>query len=281
MRNKIISILIVMTLTVLLFSGCSTADKNVLIEEKNISAFDSVHVTTYSQKIEFVAADYYGFEIFVPGRFKPEWDVTNGALTISAKTRNSFFIPGATPLNSYVKVFYPADAVFHDISLKASSGSIELPPVVVSYLDVSTSSGKIDASMVNCETISATTSSGNVTLGGSGEIATVLTVGTSSGSIRADGTVWRDARTKTRSGSTEISGDLLGNTDVKTSSGNVTLSVNGDPSGYGYSLTPSSGSIHWDGVKLGKPARSSGSFENNIAVDTSSGSIRVDFNKPN
>ena len=279
MRNKIISILIVMTLAVLLFSGCSSAGSNVLISEKNISAFDSVHVMTSSTRIEFVTSDNYGLEIFVPGRLSPEWDVTNGHLTIFAKKRVISFGPSAL-LNSYVKVYYPKGAVFHDISLKASSGSIEVPQVAVSDLNLSTSSGKIAASVENCETIDATTSSGSVTLSGSGDSATALTVNTTSGSIRADGAVWRDVRTKTHSGSTEISGDLLGNTDVKTSSGNVKLSVSSDPSAYGYSLTPNSGSIHWDGVKMGKPARSSGSFENNIAVDTSSGSIRVDFNKP-
>ena len=185
--------------------------------------------------------------------------------------------PGINLPKSYVKVYYPKGAVFNVITLKTSSGSIELQQVFVSDLDTSTSSGKIDASVVNCDVVKAATQSGSVRLGCSGDLATKLTASTSSGSIRADGAAWRDAYTKTHSGFTEIKGELLGQTDVKTSSGAVQLIVDSDPSQYGYYLTASSGSIHWDGVKMGKPARSSGSYENNINIDTSSGSIRVDF----
>ena len=277
MRNKIIPILVTVALTALLLSGCNITDTNVLINERNISAFDSVRVTTSSSRIEFVASDRYGLEISVPERFSPEWDVTNGQLTISARTRGVFFVPGITFSKGYVKVYYPEGAVFHDISLKASSGSIKLPQVAVSDLDIRASSGAINASVENCDAISASTSSGSVTLACKGDIAATLTVDTSSGSIRADGVAWRDVDTKTSSGATEISGELFGNTYVKTSSGGVKLRLSGDPSQYGYSLTPSSGSVHWNGVKMGKPARSSGSYENNITIDTSSGSIRVDF----
>ena len=280
MRNKIISIFMAAALTAVLLSGCNNAGENVFINERNISAFDSVNVATSSAMIEFVASDHYGLEILVPERISPEWDVANGQLTISAKPRGFFSAPNISFSKSYVKVYYPVGAVFHDISLKSSSGSIELPQVVVYDLNASTSSGKINASVGNCDSISATTSSGSVTLTCTGDSAAALTVDTSSGSIRADGVAWRDVRTKTHSGSTEISGELFGNTNVKTSSGSVKLRVGSDPSQYGYSLTPGSGSIHWDGVKMDKPARSSGPFENDIVVDTSSGSIRVDFYKP-
>ena len=280
MRKKFIVVLITMTLAVILLSGCNNVSKNILMEEKNLFAFNSVYVATSSSKIEFVASNHYGLEIFVPESFNPEWDVTNGQLNIYAKTRGSFFVPNITFSKSYVKVYYPAGTVFNDITLKASSGAIELPQVSVSDLDVSASSGTINASVKNCDAISATTSSGSVTLACSGDLVTALTVNTSSGSIRADGTAWRDVMTKTQSGATEISGELFGDTYVKSSSGAVILNVNGDPSQYGYSLTPSSGSIHWNGIKMGKPARSTGSFDNNIVVDTSSGSIRVEFSKP-
>ena len=280
MRKKFILVLVTVMLAAVLLSGCNGGVNNTLIKEKNISAFDSVYVTTSSSIIEFVASDYYGLEILIPERFNPEWDVTNGQLTIYAKTRESLFIPSITFSKSYVKVYCPAEAVFNEITLKSSSGSIELPKVFASDLDVSTSSGKINASVENCDVISAATSSGSVTLECSGDLATALTVSTSSGSIRADGTAWRDIMTKTQSGATEISGELFGDTYVKATSGNVILNVNGDPSQYGYSLTPSSGSIHWNGIKMEKPAHSTGSFDNNIVVDTSSGSIRVEFSQP-
>ena len=316
MRKTIIFSLITLVAAAMLFGGCGNVGRNVHINEKDISAFDSVHVNVSSANIEFTASDRYGLEIFVPERYRPEWDVTNGQLTIYERTGGFRFVPHFSFSKCYVKVYYPVGAEFHDISLRSSSGNIEFSETAVSDLNITASSGAVYAKAEKCASayiktksgdvklsgsvddvdistssgavrsdtsgsgaIRAITRSGSVTLGCEGDRPAALNVSTSSGSIRADGAVWRDVRTTTRSGSTEIRGELSGDTYVKTSSGDVKLSVSGDPSQYGYSLTPSSGSIHWDGMKMGKPARSSGSFENNITVDTSSGGIRVDFSK--
>jgi hypothetical protein len=314
MRKKIMLAFITFTLIALLLAGCNNARANVFISEKNIPAFDSVSITASSSMIEFVASDRYGVEIFVPEEFSPEWDVVNGKLTIFENANGFRFPPSITFSKNYVKVYYTAGTVFNEISLRASSGSIELPQAVVSYLNATTSSRRINAStekcdstyiktesgdvnfsgcvgdvdittysgavkseISNCDAISVKTHSGRVTLAAEGDLATVLTVSTSSGSIRADGIAWRDVKTETSSGSTDISGELFGDTYVKASSGDVKLSISSDPSQYGYSLEPGSGSIHWNGEKIGKPAHSSCSYEKNIVVDTSSGSIRVEF----
>jgi len=309
--------MIAATLVVLLFGGCGgIAIDSVSVSEKNTSEFSSVDVTTSCSRIEFVSSDRYGFDIFVPGSFTPEWDITDGRLTILENTGISIFRLGIFSPSYYVKVYCPSGSVFDEISLTSASGRINLPKTDVAKLDIRSASGRVDAyaenftnasivtasgsitfsgsggnasldsssgtvrSMINdCESMKITTNSGSVNLTGKGESDTALTVNTASGRIQIDGTAWRDATTSTSSGKTEISGELLGNTSVETASGSVNISVHGSPSQYGYSLTPVSGSVHWDGNKMAKPAFSSGSFDNHITVNTASGGIRVSFTK--
>jgi len=317
MKKKSIFILVAVTLMVLLFGGCGNiARSDVHISEKNTAGFSSVDVTTSFSSIEFVSSDRYGFEIFVPGSFAPEWDITNGRLTIRENTNRAIVSLNAFSPQYYVKVFYPAGSGFNDISLASASGRIELPQMDVAYLDIRSSSGRVDAGaeksanvsidtssgsitfsgsgdnvnlesssgnvqsvIYECGSVNVTTSSGSINLTGKGETATALTVNTMSGRIDIDGVAWRDITARTNSGTTAISGELLGNTFVETSSGSVNISVNGSPSQYGYTLTPNSGSIHWNGDRMASPALSSGSFDNHITVDTASGGIRVSFSK--
>ena len=315
MYIKKIIILAAVMLTVFLFSGCGyVSGGGVLIEEKNLPAFSSISINTSSPKIELIESNRYGIEIFVPERFDTTWDVSDGKLTILVKQKGLGFSLHTRLSSYYVKVYYPAGTVFDDIALKSSSGSIRLPQAEVTYLDIASSSGSIDASAQNWARAFLETSSGSVAFSGSGGKASIVTasgsvqsdigdcdaiqittrsgsivlnsnsnspvvpaIDTQSGSIRINGVVWQDVTIGSKSGATKINGKLLGNTSAESSSGSVSISVNGDPSQYGYSLTPSSGTIHLDGERIGKPVVSSGSFENNINVSTSSGSIRVDF----
>ena len=318
MFKKAFAVSVMVALIISMFAGCGSRvvlDNDIQISEKNTQEFSSVSVSASLSKIEFVESDQYGFELFVPGRFAPEWDITNGRLTIIENT-NTFSIGLNVNLpNYYVKVYYPAKAVFNDITLRSSSGNVKLPLINVGNLDITTSSGDINAGaegfsrvsmgassgeitftgsggrvdietssgnvrseIGNVDSFDVTVSSGNITIKGNGDTATVLNARTMSGTINVDGAVWNDITTRTSSGDTNIKGALLGITSAETSSGSVKISVIGDPSEYGYTLTPSSGSIHWNGEKLSKPALSTGSFEkHHIAVTTSSGSIRVDF----
>jgi len=302
-------------MAILLFSGCSVnMENNVRIDERNIAEFDSVSVTTSLSDIEFVESDRYGLDLFVPRRFAPDWDVSSGRLTIQEKTTDIIFNLSINSPRYYVKVYYPAGTCFSDISLVTSSGSVRLPQVDVKDLDIRSSSGAINANaeksdrvamntssgditytgsggfvdlrtssgavrsiIEDCDAIHVTTSSGDVNVAGKGDLATNLNVHTQSGKIRVAGATWQDITTVSSSGETAVSGELLGNTSITTSSGSVSISVAGDPSYYGYALRSSSGTILWNGEKMGKPAISSGSFENHIEVSTSSGSIRVDF----
>jgi len=317
MNRKSIFIMIMVTLIVLLFGGCGgVARGGNLISEKNTSEFNSVDVTTSFSNIEFVPSDRYGFEIFAPESFAPEWDITNGRLTIRENTNWLIISMNIFSPQYYVKVYYPAGSGFDDISLTSSSGRIELPKTDVAYLDVRSSSGRVDANAENFANASIETSSGSITFSGSGgdarlesssgavrsviydcesmhvttasgrvnitgnsdtDTATRAKVNTQSGSIQIDGISWRDVTTVTSSGSTTISGKLLGVTSVDTASGSVNIKVHGSPSQYGYTLTPNSGSINWNGERMEKPALSSGSFDNHIIVNTASGSIRVSF----
>jgi len=317
MFKKTFALVAAITLILVMFAGCGSrliVSGDIRIDEKNTQEFSAVSVSTSLSKIEFVESDQYGFEIFVPERFAPEWDISNGRLTIIENTNNFSINLSVTLPNYFIKVYYPAGADFSDITLKTSSGNVRVPQVNAGNLDITTSSGDIDAKAVgftrasmrassgeitfagsggsvdietssgniradisNVASIDAAVSSGNITINGTGDSAAVLSARTMSGNIKVDGAIWQSITTRTSSGDTTIKGALLGVSSVDTSSGSVNISVIGDPSQYGYTLTPSSGSIHWNGEKMSKPAVSTGSFENHIVVSTSSGSIRVDF----
>jgi len=317
MYKKSLVLIAAFALIAVLFSGCGNiAGNNVRINENDITPFNAVSVTTSFSKIELIASDRYGLEIFVPDRFAPEWDIRDGRLAIREKT-NSFVLNWTlfSP-NYYVKVYYPAGTDFTDITLLSASGRIEIPEEAVSDLNIKSASGSIKAGAENADHVSIESSSGNITFAGSGgdvrlesqsgtvnaetlnsgsirittssgrvvltdkgDIATTLTIDTQSGRIEARGGVWQDLTARSSSGSTTISGELLGSTYVETASGSVQINVSGSPSEYGYTLTPASGSIHWNGERMGKPAFSSGSFDNHISVSTASGGIRVDFSK--
>jgi len=315
MLKKTFVLIASVVLIATMFAGCGNiAGSNVRINEKDITPFNAVSIDTSSTRIELVAADRFGVEIFVPKRFAPEWDVTNGRLTIRDNTTNYVFSGITINNDHYVKVYYPADTTFADMTLASSSGKIDLPQVNVADLSITSSSGSINAGAEkfdnaiiesssgditfsgsggyvkmtsqsgavrsdteNCEEISVTTSSGRADLADKGNVATVLSVSTQSGRIDAKGGVWRDVTARSSSGGTTISGELLGNTYVETASGSVIISVNGSLSVYGYTLTPGSGSIHLNGERMDKPALSSGSYDNHITVTTSSGGIRLDF----
>jgi len=320
MYKKVFSKLAMITLMTVvmfaaLFTGCGLrVGDNIKIDERNTSEFNSVSVEASLSNIELIEADNFGLEIFAPKRFSPEWDITNGHLTIREKTTDFIFNLSISSPRYYVKVYYPTGTVFNEVILRTSSGDINVTRVDANDLDVFTSSGEINASAENFsnasmktssgnirfsgngeyvdmntssgsiksdieggDAIRATTSSGSISITGRGDAATALIANTQSGNITANGVAWRDINTVASSGDITINGALLGNSYIKTSSGSLNITVDGDASQFGYSLTASSGSIYWDGMKLAKPANSSGSFENNIDATTSSGDIRVDF----
>ena len=163
------------------------------------------------------------------------------------------------------------------VEIKSSSGKIDANSNGCEQVKITTSSGKINADVDGCGKVGITASSGDITVWSKNNKATNLSVKTTSGKIRVDGAAWSGLEAESSSGDIRVVGALFGATSVKASSGQVELQVNGQASQYGYDLRANSGSIHWDGRKMEKSARASDSLDNLIKVNTSSGSIKVDF----
>ena len=162
------------------------------------------------------------------------------------------------------------------VSIETASGDISLSGNCGS-VNMASTSGTVISKTENCDAIYAETSSGDINLINNGTAAALLNITTRSGSIRADGDVWQEVTTESTSGDIAINGELRGNTSIATTSGIVEMSINGNPLEYGYELIPTSGSIKWNGKNMNKPAFLSGSFNNHISVNTTSGDIQVDF----
>jgi DUF4097 and DUF4098 domain-containing protein YvlB len=199
---------------------------------------------------------------------------TSGNITVSAESNRGRLTVKAT--SGYVRadVSGAAEAAIH-----TSSGNIMSSLHDTADVYLTASYGKVETGVDGCDTVTIKTTSGNVSVTNDDEKAVMLSVNVSSGKIEADGKAWINLSTESSSGDIRIKGALWGDTSVRTSSGRVELTVKGRASQYGYNLnTVSSGAaIHWDGNRLGKPARSSGSFEHTIEISTSSGGIKVDF----
>jgi len=166
-----------------------------------------------------------------------------------------------------------------EVMVSTSSGNITSTLNNIAVVSLSASSGNIETSVDGSDAANIRTSSGNISVDSDDTTATNLTANATSGRIRVEGGTWQDLTAESSSGNIDISGALLGNTSARATSGRVELDVRGQVSQYGYDLnaTSSSATIRWDGNRMDRPARSSGSFEHNISVNTSSGNIRVDF----
>jgi len=173
---------------------------------------------------------------------------------------------------------YVSDAA--EVTVSTSSGNITSTLNNIDVVSLSATSGNIDTSVDGCDAVSIRTSSGNISANSDDLRATILSVNATSGRIRVDGETWQNLTAESSSGNIDINGALFGSTSVRATSGNVGMNVTGQASQYGYDLnaTSSGATIRWDGNRMNRPARSSGSFEHNINVNTSSGNIRVDFN---
>jgi len=209
----------------------------------------------------------------------PETEVKKLTITTSSGNINANAVQFA---NAVVKassgdINFTGRSANGQAEIKSNSGKVDASANGCEQVKITASSGKINANVDGCSKVDITASSGDITVLSKDKKATNLTVRAKSGKIRVDGAAWSELYAESSSGDIQVAGALFGTTSVKASSGRVELQVNGQASQYGYDLRASSGSIHWDGRKMEKSAHASDSLDNLIKVNTSSGSIKVDF----
>ena len=248
------------------------------VETRNIS------ITTSSGNITAGAENYSNAALTASsGRINFDGNCINGQTDISTSsgniTINNQSSQGQMNISASSGNVRANVSDAAEIMVSTSSGNITSTLDNIAVVSLGASSGNIESGVDGCDTVSIRTSSGNISVSSDDATATNLSVNTTSGRIRVEGQAWQDLTAESSSGNIDISGALLGNTSARATSGRVELDVWGQASQYGYDLnaTSSGATIRWDGNRMDRPARSSGSFEHNININTTSGNIRVDF----
>ena len=247
----------------------NNTEVKILIDEKSLGEFTSVEVRTIPESVVFIPSDHYGLEVKTAEKLNPTWSLSGGKLTVKVNPNPPQVNLGLNLVleEFYVHVYFPKDAVFDNIEVDTTSGSIDLSELTAASLTLGSISGRVTADIVmdggdvyidttsgridfigsgsvnraemnsisgsinadinDCGEMRLNSTSGSVTAKNSGQTATRLTIDSISGSIKASGNIWESSRVSSTSGAVEVSGKLEGRTVVDSISGSVKLSVNG------------------------------------------------------
>ena len=225
------------------------------------------------------------------------YDVAGGRLAVDARPAqvltgfNLFGGFGGYAVNVYVPAGLALDVSvrsssgrvdirhpsFAMLDVKASSGRIELERAeILGDINLTTSSGRISAENVTAQTGRFTSSSGRIEVS-DGHFGN-LYVNSSSGRQEIEDSSWNNLTASSSSGRVEIDDarilSAVGSTSISASSGRVSLTVVGRESDFNYSLRSNSGSIRVNGAR--RDTRNIGNAHD-INIRTTSGSIRLDF----
>jgi DUF4097 and DUF4098 domain-containing protein YvlB len=257
-------------------------DKNERIEisERDIGEFTEISVATASADIELIASDHYGIELSYNAQTAPEWRVQNGKLTVKAENKLIINFFSFNFQNNSINIYYPESARFDSAQITSASGAIRVSDAYIASLQIKNASGDVALRHLEGEALTVGVSSGRVTLSDSGISFGSVELTLTSGDITAEGLASRGTKIRSTSGRVKLSGELLGETDVHCVSGDASVSAAGDEGAYSYSLKAVSGGVRVDGQRQGNSAaRQNASAGNNIAVNTTSGSIDLNFSK--
>ncbi len=122
-------------------------------------------------------------------------------------------------------VSLPEGIAFHDVTVRATSGTLNLPEVKTDTLSLEVTSGDILAG-TQAKKISASSTSGGVTLHSTGG-AEAISVGTTSGSVHVEAASTGALKASTTSGSILIDAEHVNSCDAHATSGTVTVNLDG------------------------------------------------------
>jgi lia operon protein LiaG len=288
---------------------------SIHIIEHDLTSFKNIDIDAGFTDVEFVSSDTYGIEIKSDNA---RWDrlLENDTLTISlvrnsrVQIMNFNFLP---IVRNYVKIFIPNDSVLGTITVKTSSGDVNLRDIRAesidinsttgnirlygissNYLQTSSTSGNIIGSVLqansfihntrtgdgrlqvmNVERFSAESTSGDLTITGSDLVMASITART--GNIIGNDILLLNANVQTTSGDIRLNGEFLGEMEIQARTGDVRVSTSGERNDYSYTLSSRTGTIRLDGERFSNEITSRPTQERHIAITTTSGDINLSF----
>jgi DUF4097 and DUF4098 domain-containing protein YvlB len=230
---------------------------------------------TQDPNIEFVSVTLENIE-------ETSTRIQGSALAIDTRNfeRNlGTFFGFATSLQQVVRIRIPTNAPAPVMEISTGSGNVSIEGIITDSITINTSSGNVRLSRTVTEHVNISTSSGTIR-------GTFVEMGngslnSNSGRISLDYPEWNSINIRTASGRLSISDALIndgtGESTFRTSSGSINISIDGSMSDFSYHGRSSSGSIHIDGQR-GNRTISGGNGPHMITLESSSGSIRLEFN---
>ena len=286
--KKIITAILFASLTAGLFALPNLLKK----EQFGAKAIDSLAIDLSSEELQGKETyDSSSIEVEIYCNYKkqaPEVSVSGSTLYIDSVRKGLNFFQDPTGYNCTVIVYVPQKKDFDEISIKASSGDIEIERPLSARTDieisassgeinidgglfadtikVSASSGDIDLYNVDADELKVNTSSGDISIkkftGGTGSLQST------SGDIKANDFASEYAEFNSTSGEISVKKLDCDYFDAKTTSGGISLELESAPAATS-SLESTSGD-----VELYLPMRAKFSVD----VSCSSGTFRDKFN---
>ena len=287
------------------FTGVNTSTNNI-DDEQDAGSIDSVNeitVDTSSMNINIIKTNDANVKAHLTGRIQalnnpelPKLIVSKdgNSIDIRVDSRNSMVFVGYYDVK--LDVYLPSKYQ-KSLSLKASSGNINIDGYSLENFTASASSGNINTNNIECESYNIDLTSGNITgsnLKGKGRAKT------SSGNITLDKIEGSDINFIATSGSIKaniVSGNIKAdsssgniniayekfdnNVELKASSGNCTLKLPGNAE-FALRASASSGDVKCDFPVTVTGSQKEHSLEgtvrnskNSIRINTSSGNIKI------
>jgi len=188
---------------------------------------------------------------------------------------------GVSTARREIELRIPLEQVDY-VTIVNSAGSVRIEGVSVDSLSVRSTSGSVRLDDLQAQTLEVTGSSGSIR---ANNIAFANgTIRTTSGSLTMNDARWDNLNANITSGSIRIAGASIsdgatdGSTDLRSVSGSVNLEVRGNRNDFRYSLSATSGSVRVDGGRFDRRAVGGGGAHP-ITINTTSGSIRLDFDR--
>jgi len=290
-----------------------------VVTESDLTPFSGIDIDVAFCDIEFHISDMFGIDLRgedIEWSWTLEDGVLS--ITHDKNTRlqivNIDFFDNS---RSLVRVYLPENVELYMVNIKSSSGEITLGSINVRHLELANSFGNVDLNDITSDHLQVTLSSGSFTGSnlktrsliynnrfGDGRFQTVnanslladsgsgnlhftncdfeaVSITNNFGDVIATGLSSFKSSIRANSGAIKINGDLKGESIIHAGFGNIDLTLSREKEEFSYDISVRFGDITLDGERLRdqKAFVSGAVLENHLRLSSSSGDIRVSFER--
>lgn len=275
-------------------SGLHTAGETIHSENirdaDTLDAFDSIELDVEYADVELVASDRFAIEYCISEKYsEPVYEVKNNKLIFNESRSNilfnmvlfyGYFGTATENPRYYVRIEFPKDTRFTNISLNIESGNLDIASLQADVLKIRNEYGDISLTQYKGNSLDTKMESGNLSI--SALDTARATIDNEYGQVRISDSKGDRLDIQMDSGNCQI--DRLGfsNTKIKDEYGDISLGLPGELDSYGFDLCAEYGDIRVGNEKRGFDYESdeityqtAGDGEKTISISCESGNIEI------